>query len=64
MIGGRQIGKAVVTQDLGAAAHSALQPQTRAQRLTKEREEAIKLLSAEIMDAYGLCRPLANDECP
>jgi len=26
-----------------------------------EREKAIKALSAEIMDAYGLCRPLGRD---
>jgi len=28
--------------------------------MNTEAQEAIKLLSAEIMEAYGLCRPLDN----
>jgi hypothetical protein len=42
--------------EVGAAAESAIE----VLRL-REEAEAIKLLSAEIMDAYGLCRPAQTD---
>jgi hypothetical protein len=36
----------------------AIKPWMRSQSTNQEAEEAIKLLSAEIMDAYGLCRQM------
>ncbi len=40
--------------------HPAVQSLHEGYCMNTEPQEAIKLLSAEIMEAYGLCRPLDN----
>jgi hypothetical protein len=44
---------------MGAPTSSRIEP-----RPLREEAEAIKLLSAEIMDAYGLCRPERENQPP
>ena len=56
MKGPKHMPGAVFGGEVGAAAESAIE----VLRL-REEAEAIKLLSAEIMDAYGLCRPAQTD---
>ena len=42
--------------------NTGTQSQIAVQHLNKEAEKAIKQLTAEIMDAYGLCRPVETDQ--
>ncbi|SRR6266571_2655421 len=50
----------VVSRARGSEVHPAVQSLHEAHCMNTEAQEAIKLLSAEIMEAYGLCRPLDN----
>jgi len=52
--------RALISGARGAEVHPAVQSLHEAYCMNTEAQEAIKLLSAEIMEAYGLCRPLDN----
>ena len=52
--------EAVFSDARRAEMDAATEPGIEVLRL-REEAEAIKLLSAEIMDAYGLCRPAQTD---
>jgi hypothetical protein len=55
------MSKAAFTQARFREINTATSPEDEAHGLSRE-AEAIKLLSAEVMEAYGLCRPAQTDQ--